>query len=339
MANLTLSSPSLLQRLIEGMNRALQWWLFELGDILRIITWSKKPKMLVFEIENDEPIPGSKVKPRSISGRKNISLKLADRNFLYRKIKLPMAARKNFDRVIHYEFNKYFPIDAEDAFFSSRIIQPKVGAASIEIEIWAIPKALVNMYLSMIQQNHPIEIRKLALLDNEDRELITLDIEKAQRLENGAEYAGFERVLGLVVTGLVLAMVIYPVSRMDSYLAQQKQNIASLEKQAQPVIELRKKILALDKRFQELVEKKMENPDQAYLWSYITKAVADKAILEQLQINGRKVQISGKSPSVEKLIRSLESEPQIAEVKIAGQVTSSKDNRFEIMKLNLTIRE
>jgi len=340
MANLTASSQVPINTGTGRVNRALQWWLFELGETLRLITRFKKKRMLEFELSGDgEPVLSPALKKKNIGGRKNVSLKLDDKAFLYRKIKLPVAARKNIDRVIGYEFNKYFPMDAADAFFSSKVVEAKAGVVSIEVEIWAIGKTLIDMYLTMIEQRYDIEIKLLAITNTEGRVLISRDIEKARRIERSQENKASKKVLNIIIALLLLALLIYPVYKMDFYLEQQRQQIAVLEKQAQPITETRSKLRAMNKRLQVLLDRKKLNPDQAYLWSYLTRSIADKAILDRMQIQGRKVQITGKAPSVEKLIRSLESDTRIADVKIIGPVKSTDDSRFETMNLTLTVRE
>jgi len=338
MANLTASSQAPINAGSGRVNRALQWWLFELGETLRLCTRFKRKRMLEFELSSDAvPVLTHAVKRNKIGGRKNVSLKLDAKAFLYRKIKLPVAAHKNIERVIRYEFNKYFPMNAEDALFSYKVLEAKASAASIEVEIWAIGKTLIDSYLWIIRWRYAIEIKLLAITNAAGRVLITRDIEKARRIESGMENAGPKKVLNMVIALLLLALLIYPVYRMDIYLEQQRQEVALLERQSQPIIEIRAKIQALVKRFKDLVDRKQVNPDQAYLWSFITRSVIDKAILNRMQIRGRNVQITGKASSVEKLIRHLESDKRVADVKIIGPVKSTDDNRFETLNLTLMV--
>ena len=340
MANLTSSSQTPVYTDTGKISQAQQWWLFDLGETLRLCTRFKKKRMLEFELSSDgEPIPCRAVKKKKIGGRKNVSLKLDDKAFLYRKIKLPIAAHKNIDRVIRYEFNKYFPMDAGDALFSSKVVEAKAGAVSIEVEIWAIGKTLIDMYLSMIGQRYGIEIKLLAITNAAGQVLITRNIEKARRINSGQENKATKKVLNFINAMLLLALLTYPVYKMDFYLEQQRQQIVMLERQAQPIIETRGKILAMDKRLQDLLARKKANPDQAYLWSFMTRYVTDRATLDRMQIRGNNVQITGKAPSVERLIRNLESDRRIADVKIIGPVKSTDDNRFETMSLTLTVRE
>lgn len=340
MANATLDNRSTPGKLIAGVQRAVEWWIFELGEVLRSITRMRKIRMLEFEIDdNDEPVPSTKRKQRIRGGRRHLRLQLPDNAFFYRKIKLPVAVRKNIDQVIRYEFNKYFPMDAEAALFSCSVVAPRSGAASVEIKIWAISKLLIDMHLAIIRKQYEIQVRKLALCNSSGSPLINIDIEKAERLAAARQRASTSRALNITLAGLLAALVIYPMNRMDAYLEQQQSEIDLLQKKAQPVIDTRQQIMLLDERFKELVDSKRVNPDLAYIWSYLTRALADKAILERMEINGRKVQLAGKAPSVERLIRDLETDQLIAEVKIAGQVNSIEDDKFETMNLTLTLAE
>ena len=45
---------SLLRNGLEGFNRALDWWLFELGEILRLVKLFKKENILEFELSIED---------------------------------------------------------------------------------------------------------------------------------------------------------------------------------------------------------------------------------------------------------------------------------------------
>ena len=332
-----ITTQALIRRGIEGFNRALEWWSFELGETLRLLTWFNQPNFVEFEVNDDELLPLSGEKKTAAGARRNVKLRLDDQAFLFRRIKLPTAARKNIDRVIGYEFNKYFPMDAEDALFSCKIIPP--SATSIEIEIWAIGKKSIDMYLSMIRQQHEIEILKLSIVNRQGRILITRDIEKESRREDKNNKTAFLRALNIAIAGLLLALIVYPVKRIDAYLELQQQEIERLEKQAQPIIELRQKTMAMNQRFDQLAEQKREVPNQVSIWSHVTKSMHGRVTLDRLEIDGRNVRVSGQATSVEGLLRSLESDQRITEVKINNPVKATADGLHETLNLTLMVRE
>jgi general secretion pathway protein L len=339
MTDVTLTGNPTVRRVFNAFNGALAWWLIELGEILGLLTRFNKPNLVEFEVTGDEPVLLHGEKARYAGARRQVSLRLDDNAFLFRRIKLPAAARKNIDRVVGYEFNKYFPMDAKDALFSCKIAPPVAGAASIEIEIWAISKTLIDLYLSMIRQQYELQIRRLLIANHEGQVLITRDIEKEQRLEAGDTRAFPGRALNLAIAGLLLALVVYPVKRIDAYLEQQQLEIARLEKQAQPIIELRQKTTALNDRFYQLADRQKEAPNQVSIWSHLTKSMATQAIFDRLEIDGRNVRVTGKATSVEGLLRSLESDQRIVEVKINGPVKATGDGQYESMSLTLTVKE
>ncbi|MDH3762263.1 MAG: hypothetical protein OEU50_14875 [Gammaproteobacteria bacterium] len=339
MANPESHPQSPVERLIAGLNAAFDWWLFELGEILRLALGFRKPNLARFEVTAGDEITAAEDDGAGAIGRRHISLQLDDNSFLYRKVKLPAAARKNIERVIGYEFNKYFPISAGDALFSCRAIPAAAAAASIEIEIWALSRKLIDGYLAMIKHNYDIEPRKLFIANRAGETLITRDVEREQRLASANERVRYSRALNFLIAGLLAALFVYPVVRMDAYLETQRQEISRLEKQAQPVIETRENIMALNQRFNELIDRRQEYPSRANVWSYITRAVADQAILDRIALNGHKVQLAGKSKSVERLLRSLEAEQRVGEVKIVGQMAETRDSLFEVLRLDIELKE
>ena len=332
-----INTQALIRSGIEALNRALEWWLFELGETLRLLTRFNKPNPVEFEVNDDQLLLLSGEKSIPAGTCKNVTLRLDDKIFLFRRIKLPTAAGKNIERVIGYEFNKYFPMDAKDALFSCQVVPPQTGDTSIEIEIWAIGKTPIDMYLSMIRQQYELEVRKLAIANGEGRVLITRDIEKEHRLANESQKSPFARMLNIVIAGLLLALIVYPVKRIDDYLELQQQKTERLEKQAQPIIELRQKTIAMNARFDVLVDRKQASSSQVSIWSHLTESMAERALLDRLEIDGRNVRVSGKAPSVEGLLRSLETDPRIVDVKINGPVKATADGLHETLNLTLTV--
>ena len=332
-------STKLDNRLLGPLQAAVDWWLSELRDLLRQVLLYNRMKPLHMELSpDDEPLPAGGGSNRIGRGYRNVLLQLDDNRFLYRKIKLPRAAGKHIERVIGYEFNKYFPMQAEDALFSCRILAPGADSGSVEVEIWAVSRRQIDGYLTLMRRNLGIEVLTLYLGDSSGQARITHNLERERRRQTPPKDMLFGRVLNLLLVALAAALLAYPVMKMDAYLDAQREEVSRLEKRARPVIELREKIMALDKRFQDLVERKRAYSARADVWSYVTRVVADQATLQRLSIGGNRVHLTGQTPSVERLLRRLETEARIGEVKIVGQVTPTKDNRFEVLNLSLELR-
>ena len=335
-----MASTRLDNRLLEQLHAALDWWLTELRDLLRQALLFRRMQPVRLEVTaDDEPLPVGDAANRVGRGRRNVSLQLDDNRFLYRKIKLPRAAGKNIERVIGYEFNKYFPMQAENALFSCRVVPTGADSGSVEVEIWAVSRRQIDLYLALIRRNLGIEVLTLYLGDSSGKTRITHDLERERRRQTDPGTQRYGRLLNLLLIALAVALLGYPVARMDAYLDAQRDEVARLEKRAQPVIEVREKIIALDKRFQDLVTHKTAYAARADVWSYVTRVVGEQAELQRLTIDGNRVHLTGTTPSVEQLLRKLESEARIGEIKISGQIKPTRDDRFEVLNLNLELRE
>ena len=327
-------------RVLAQMGAALEWWLEELRDLARcLLPLGQTKPMRLRVMPGDELAPADPERDRITAGRRHVTLQLDDDSFLYRKIKLPAAARKNIERVIRYEFNKYFPMQAENALFSCRVVPAPANASSVEVEIWALNRQQVDLYLSLMRRNFDIEVLTLFVTDGSGKTRIERNLEKERRRQAATRPGKFARALNGLLAGLALALIAYPVIKMDAYLEAQREEVARLEKKAQPIIELRENIMALDRRFQDLLDIKQQYPARADVWSYVTRVTAGEAVLERMSIGANKVHLTGKARSVERLLRSLESEQRISTVRIAGQVTATRDKRFEVLNLDLELRE
>ena len=335
-----MASARLDNRLLGPLHAAVDWWLTELRDMLRHVLLFNRMKPVRLQVTpDDEPVPVGGGSNRIGRGRRNVLLQLDDNRFLYRKIKLPQPAGKNIERVIGYEFNKYFPMQAENALFSCRVVPAGADSGSVEVEIWAVSRRQIDLYLALMRRNLGIEVLTLYLGDSSGQARITHDLEQERRRQTDPRNLRYGRLLNLLLAALAAALLAYPVIKMEAYLEAQREQVSRLEKRARPVIEVREKIMALEQRFQALVERKTANPARADVWSYVTRVVADQATLQRISIGGNKVHLAGKTPSVERLLRRLETEARIGEGKITGQVKPTKDNRFEVLNLSLELRE
>ena len=335
-----MASTLLDNRLLGPLYAAVDWWLTELRDLLRHVLLFNRMQPLRLEVTpEDEPVPVGGGSNRIGRGRRNVLLQLDDNYFLYRKIKLPQAAGKNIERVIGYEFNKYFPMQAENALFSCRVVSAGVDSGSVEVEIWAVSRRQIDLYLASIRHNLGIEVLTLYIGDGSGQARVTHDLERERRRQTDPGNLRYGRLLNLLLAALAAALLAYPVMKMDAYLEAQRDEVSRLEQRARPVIELRERIMALDQRFQALVYRKTAYPARADVWSYVTRVVADQATLQRLTIDGNRVSLAGETPSVERLLRRLETEARIREVKISGQVKPTRDNRFEVLNLSLELKE
>ena len=332
-----LSIRSQIHSAITMLDKFWYWWIGELADLLHLFDGFKRLNIIEFEVTQKFGVvlkDGEGAK--NIGGLQNISLKFNDNAILYRKIKLPVAARKNIDKVIRYEFNKYFPMNLDDALIACGVIQPGIGAKSIEVEIWSISKAVIDGHLRKIREQYGIEVKNLDIRNGEDRVLISENVLNSQKHDSSLPQ-GSQKAINIMIITLLLVLLSYPIFKIDLHLNKLQDEVTFLETEAQPIILIRDKIRQKEKRFQHLIDKKKENPDQAYLWSRITNIIADKAILNRMKINGRNVQIEGKAASVEQVIRSVELDTEISDIKIIGPVTTTANNSFETMKISLTI--
>lgn len=318
-------------------NRAIVWWLREIGEVLRLPARLRKKPKLEFEVsQNRQPLLTSssdQVKPGS---SKHVRLHFSDNTLLYRKIKLPVAAAKNINSVIGYEFNRYFPMNAEDAIYSFRILQPLSRSESVEIEIWAVSRSIIETILADIRSSHDIEIKTLTLADD-DEDVLFYDIARQDKANSSPALVRKHRQLNVVLALLFLAVVLYPLFRIDQHIGELESQVRQLRQDAKPIQMMRDQLRDRQARIEALVDRKQKAIDQTYIWSRVTASLNGKAVLNRMSVSGNEVQLEGKAPSVEQLIKMLEANPDITNVVIIGPVEPAGDENYETMKIALTV--
>ena len=130
-----LSNQSYFRDSVAILGKAWHWWVGELAETLKLLARIGNSNIIDFEVLQSHGLALSNSNGiTNIRGRQNIALKFNDNAILYRKLRLPTAARKDIDKVVGYEFDKYFPMDADNALVSCDVIEPGSGAEAIEVE-------------------------------------------------------------------------------------------------------------------------------------------------------------------------------------------------------------
>lgn len=335
------SARSFFQSSNKTLSHGWKWWAGELSDIFQTFNSSSKSNILQFSISKEKGLElESTTKRKSLKGLQNLSLKFNDNSIQYRKIKLPEAAARNIDKVVKYEFSKYFPMNIDDALISSAIVPATANRESIEVEIWSISKKLIEKYLTQIDETYNVEARKINVVTAQGQTVITHDAINLKGNHSRRHKSSISaKLLNFNIAILLIALLVYPVYKMDLYLQELETGVALLEEEAKPVIETRNSIRETEARILQLIKIKQEHPNQAYIWSRVTAIMADRVTLDKLEINGNNVKLEGKAPSAERVIKILEADKSISNVKIIGSVNPTGSGQQETLNVSMTINE
>ena len=328
------------QNYSTALNKGWRWWIGELLEIFNSIKNLKKIDTLHYEAAGKSEI---RLKDNANLIRSNstynIELKFNDHNILYRKIKLPNAAKKDIDRVINYEFNRYFPLNMDDALLSYKVIQSSSNKESIEVEMWVVNKALVDHYLGQIREMNGFNIRTLSIINSDGLNVIEHDVSRSKRINRREVAPVYSKHAYLAIMVLLPVLLGYSLYKMDIYLESLQKKVTELEKNAQPILEIRDKIWEKEERLQHLINQKAKNPDQAFIWSHITSTLAGHVVLDRMEIRGRRINIQGKARSVERIIKILEADAGFTNVIIDGPVAVAGKDGYETMKISMSINK
>ncbi|MBT3205041.1 MAG: hypothetical protein HOM14_19875 [Gammaproteobacteria bacterium] len=326
--------------LLQTFHIGWRWWLDEIVDITSLLIPHKKPNILQFEISPVEGVTfNNSVQYKRLKGLQNIALIFRDNSIQYRKINLPETATRNIDKVVSYEFNKYFPLNADQALIACEVLPSAANKNSIEVEIWAINRNIIDKYLQQIQHKYHINVNKINILNADKKTVIQHDYANSKPAQNNPAKAAINHKLNILIPVLLISVMLYPLHKMDQTLNRVQSDIKRLQQQAQPVIDIRDKIMEQESRLQMLIDKKNEFPDHAYIWSQITRAIYGQAVIDRMEISGTQIKLEGKSPSVERIIKILQQDKVFSNVKIIGSVNSSAKSGQETMKISMTINK
>lgn len=146
---------------------------------------------------------------------------------------------------------------------------------------------------------------------------------------------GFGNWLSIfLLLGFLVSLPIAQNIRLDRKIESLKQAITLVEPEAIAIRQALNKVQADKARLDLLEQTKSENADALAILLALTDKIEVDSYLTRLEMNGRKVQISGLSDNSAKLFESLENTPQFQGVQFVGAMTkdpATQKERFSLI--------
>jgi general secretion pathway protein L len=142
--------------------------------------------------------------------------------------------------------------------------------------------------------------------------------------------------MGLAIVALVLLLTLAFLPFRDIIVWERRVTalegkIALLRSEAETLVDVRQQNAAFEKRMERWARHFASNPDAAQLLREITEVVPAGAWLDSLQLQERKIIMSGSAPSATVVLEQLENSPLFHEMRFDAPVT--KQGQLEIFRI------
>jgi len=263
----------------------------------------------------------------------NVTLRLPADRALRTRVSLPLAAERNLDQVVGFEFERLVPFKRDEAYYTYRIIGRDKAVRSLQVELTVTPRAEIDATAQAATR------AGLHLAAIEIAGTTPLDLTSSIPLRHGDQPAARSQarfvIAALAVTAALLAAacIAIPFWRAQSTLNALTAQLAEVRRQAGTSIDLQKQIDAQiqDQRF--LTDRRLRMPTVTELLDTITRLTPDNTWLTELQINGSEIHLIGASVSATALLGLVDQSPAFRNAAFRSSITQDprlKRERFDI---------
>ncbi len=219
---------------------------------------------------------------------------------------LPLAAERNLDQVVGFEFERLLPFRRNEAYYTYRVLARDKLARSLQIELTAMRRSEIDVSVQAASRAglHVTAIEIPAVTLDDAPSFIALE----KGGQPGAATRG--RLVLTALTAIVLilaaAAIALPFWHAERRLDQLTAELATARQQAELSAKLQSQIDAhlRDQHF--LIDRRQHVPTVTELLDALTRLTPDDTWLTELQITGTDVRLTGASSSATALLGLIE---------------------------------
>lgn len=323
----------------QFVGRARQVWVWWTGELVSIydslFLLNQKQPVKISVDTNDKINLVTELDTKKLN-KKKINIFVPVRHVMYKTVRLPLNARNNIKQVIEYEFDKYFPLNVNDAYFGCKIFKP-VEVNCLNVGIWAIRKSYLSKLIHKIQLRYSLEIKEAVVVNSAWQALITTSVLRNNNQTDSTgkkQYFPYYRYIAVLLVILILVTPLIKMQHLNENLLQQ---IRQLEEQAKDTIFLKNNINIIETGLNELVKSKKSTPSITEIWSELTNIISGNGYVNNVRFYEGKIKLDGKANSVEKIVKLLEQNKNFTEISIDAPVRRLEQGRFESMSISFKV--
>jgi general secretion pathway protein L len=342
-------------RIDSGLRGALRWWFDELAffvpeELRRWIGSLQSRVLLVVDDTGaflayetgDEREPLGRIDLQSgqtgavrriltpiLQGRRSetvdVVLCLPTGRALRTNVSLPLAAERNLEEVVGFEFERLVPFKREAVYYAYRVLTRNKVTRTVQVELTVVPRIDAEE-ISQLAQRVGLQVVGL--------EVGTPNGDPAVLLHGNDRPAAHPRarlaiaVLGGIAALLAVACIVIPFVRANNALSALSDQVGEARREAEASLNLQKQIDAEIQDQQFLVNRKRQSPSVTELLDTITRLTPDDTYLTELQVATGEVHLIGASASATALLGLVDQSPSFRNAAFRSSITQdSRINR------------
>jgi general secretion pathway protein L len=256
---------------------------------------------------------------------------------LTRVIRLPAAAAADLPSILDFEIARHTPFTADRAYYRHRIVGRGATAGTIDVELCAAPRDLVDGALRRLAvAGLTIDSVTAAGTKPRERRRRSLMPLAASRTR-GRRRA--RRVLTVAAAAALVAALISPIVAAELRLTTLDRALDELRPTTDRALAERERSLRASAALDAVMTARRATPPVIETLLALTRALPDGSFLSSLQLTGRELVIEGASPAAAALARPLETIGPGARVVYRAPITRDPQTGLEQFQFGITLAE
>jgi general secretion pathway protein L len=344
---------------------ALRWWLDTLGelggDLLAVARLAIAPSLAIELGERGWTVIREAGAERSVLGTIDVdrldddavrrtlrrllkrdraepaALLLPAGAVLTRLIRLPAAAASDLASILDFEIARHTPFTAERAYYRHRIVGRGAPAGTIDVELTAVPRELVDGALRRLAASGLIADSVSAIgtppRERRPRSLMPVGADPALSRTRAS------RIVAAAAGVALIAALVSPIAAAKLRLATLERAIATVQPAAERALAERDRSMKASAALDAVIAAKRARAPVVEILLALTRALPDSSFLTSLQLSGRELDIEGYSPAAAALAKPLETSGSLGRVGYRAPITRDAQSGLEQFRFGITLSE
>lgn len=248
------------------------------------------------------------------------AIELPEDMVLRRTLHLPAVAASDIDSAVALEMQRLSPFPAGDLVWGHRTSPPQAGVLRVQAA-----QASRRQVEALLRERGSSEVDASSpeawVLAEGGQPIVLRGFGEAARLRRMAAWRRASVCLLALAAMLLMAIAITPTLQLRQRALEAVEASATLHRRAEPTMRQREELVRVADQLKGLRELTADRVDPLVVLDLLTQALPDDTVLQNLQVQGGKVLMSGQTGNSASLMQLLSSRPGLKDVNAPSPAT------------------
>ena len=259
-------------------------------------------------------------------------LLLSDADVLSTEVVMPLATEANLRQALAYEMDRHTPFQAEEVFYTWRILSRDREAGQLHFELFVTPRAAVEARLEQLRRLGLSPGGVDVLINDEPLGINLLPQALRYRIVN--QRARTNWVVGTVAVVLMVLVMAQSLWLREQQIQAIGDAIDAVRAEAMAVQQIRKQIDDASDAAGFLQGRKIHNGYKLEILAELSRILPQDTYLDRLSMHAETTQMQGKSDNAQSLIELINASPYFENASFRGPTRLDNRSRKEIFDLS-----